>query len=91
MVCEWAKYRSNNEALCNVIACVGWRGHATAACCRLANRVLNSYRLGNIAISITEMATLRLSFIGPRDHMMSCMCHMCTARQAQTQFTATFI
>jgi len=25
----------------------------------------------------------------PRDHMISCMCHMCTAHQAQTHFTAT--
>ena len=34
--CEWTKYRSNNVALCNIIVCVGRRGHAVAPCRRVA-------------------------------------------------------
>ena len=32
----WARYRSNDAALCNVIVCAGQRGHAVAPCRRLA-------------------------------------------------------
>jgi len=51
---------------------------------RLGFISIRQYR--DIVRGIGDLAII----VAPRDHTRSCMCHMCTACQAQTQFTATF-